>query len=91
MKNETYATMTTENQEKQGSKWVTVETETKKITKEFYRNIVDPQAIRFMRNLGGIETIQKNYTCFGYIPVRILSTSPSKEKRTIRTFKFELD
>lgn len=91
MTNEIYATMTTENQEKQGSKWVTVETETKEITKEFYRNIVDPQAIRFMRNLGGIETIQKNYTCFGYIPVRILSTSPSKEKRTIRTFKFELD
>ena len=91
MKNETYATMTVETQTKQGSKWVTVETETKEISKQFYQNIIDPQAIKFMRNLGGVETIQKNYTCFGYIPVRILSTSPSREQRTVRTFKFALD
>ena len=86
-----YAIMTIETQEKQGSKWATVETETKEISREFYRNIVDPQAIRFMRNLGGIETIQKNYTCFGYLPVRILSTSPSRQTRIIRSFKFDLD
>lgn len=86
-----YATMTTETQEKNGSKWVTVNIETKEISKQFYYNIIDPQAIRFMRNLGGIETVQKNYTCFGYIPVRILSTSPNRQTRIIRTFKFDLD
>ena len=86
-----YAIMTTETQQKQGSKFVTVETETKEITKQHYHNIIDPQTIRFMRNLGGIETVQKNYTCFGYIPVRILSTSPNRQTRIIRTFKFDLD
>lgn len=59
-----YAIMTTETQQKQGSKFVTVETETKEISREFYRNIIDPQAIRFMRNLGGIETIQKKLYLF---------------------------
>lgn len=91
MRNDTYATMTRETQEKQSSKWVTTNTETRKITREFYRNYTDPQAIKFMRNLGGIETVQKNYTCYGYIPVRILSTSPDRETRIITTFKFDLD
>lgn len=91
MRNDTYAIMTKETQEKQGSKWVTVETEEKEITREHYRNIIDPQATKFFRNLGGIETIQKNYTCFGYIPYRILSTSPDRQTRIIRTFKFALD
>lgn len=87
MKNENFAVLTMETQEKQGSRWVTIETETKTISKEFYNNITDEKAIRFFRNLGGIETVQRNYTKMGYIPVRILSTSPNRERRIIRTFE----
>ena len=87
MKNEDFAVLTTETQEKVNSKWFTVESEQKTISKEFYNNITDEKAIRFFRNLGGIVTVQRNYTKMGYIPVRILSTSPNRETRIIRTFE----
>ena len=87
MKNENFAVLTMETQEKQGSKWITTEIESKTISKEFYNNITDERAIRFFRNLGGIETVQRNYTKMGYIPVRILSTSPDRQRRIIRTFE----
>ena len=87
MKNKDFAILTLETQEKQGSKWITTETETKTISKSFYYNMIDEKAIRFFRNLGGIETVQRNYTKMGYIPVRILSTSPDRQTRIIRTFE----
>ena len=87
MKNQNFAVLTLETQEKRGSKWFTVESEQKTISKQFYNNITDEKAIRFFRNLGGIETVQRNYTKMGYIPVRILSTSPNRETRIIRTFE----
>lgn len=87
MKNEDFAVLTLERQEKQGSKWVTTETETKTISKLFYYNVTDEKAIRFFRNLGGIETVQRDYTKMGYIPVRILSTSPNRQTRIIRSFE----
>lgn len=87
MKNEDFAIMKIETQEKQGSRWITTETETKTILKSFYNNLVDEKAIRFFRNLGGIETVQRDYTKMGYLPVRILSTSPNRETRIIRTFE----
>lgn len=87
MKNEDFAILTTETQEKQGSRWITTETETKTISKSFYNNMTDEKTIRFFRNLGGIETVQRNYTKMGYLPVRILSTSPNRETRSIYNFE----
>lgn len=87
MKNEDFAILTIETQEKQGSRWITTETETKTVSNWFYNNITDEKAIRFFRNLGGIETMQRDYTKMGYLPVRILSTSPNRETRIIRTFE----
>lgn len=83
-----YAVMTTQTQEKRGCKWETIETKTEEISKEFYNNTVDPRAIRFFRRLGGIETVQRNYTEYGYLPIRILSTSPDRQKRIIKEFSF---
>lgn len=87
MKNKDFAILTLETQEKQGSLWITTETETKTILKSFYNNLIDERAIRFFRNLGGIETVQRDYTKMGYLPVRILSTSPNRQTRIIRTFE----
>lgn len=83
-----YAKMTLTTQEKNGTRWETVGTETKEISREFYRNATDEKAIKFFRRLGGIETIQKNYTKWGFLPVRILSTSPDRQQRIIREFDF---
>ena len=81
-------TLTTENYEKQGSKWVLVETETEDIPFEYYLNAVD--ASPFFKNLGGKESISKSYTVAGYIPVEIKSTSPDGTKRTVRKYDFAL-
>lgn len=87
MKNEDFAILTLETQEKQGSRWITVETETKTVSNWFYDNITDEKAIRFFRRLGGIETVQRDYTKMGYLPVRVLSTSPDRQTRVIYNFE----
>lgn len=45
-------------------------------------------SMSFFRNLGGSESLQRAYTCNGYSPVKLTSTSPDKEMRTIRTFRY---
>jgi hypothetical protein len=62
--------------------------ETKQIDWEQYKNIIDPKTSQFMRRLGGSESITKGYTCRGYNVVKVVSTSPDKENRTIRQFEF---
>lgn len=76
------------NYEKRGTKWVEVERTTENINFIFYSNIVDPAAIRFFRNLGGIERITKSYTKRGYLPIEVSSTSPDREHKTVRSFSF---
>ena len=81
---------TTKLVKRQGTKTVyNVESiETKQIDWEQYKNIIDPQTSRFMRRLGGSESVTKSYTCRGYNVVKVVSTSPDKENRTIREFEF---
>ncbi len=80
---------TTKQIKKEGTKTVWInkqEPKTEVITETQYNNIID--ASPFMRRLGGSEHNVKSYTCRGYKVVRNTSTSPDKEKRTIRAFKF---
>ena len=77
--------MTQTYQAKKGSKWIDTETHTKSITTKFYMNTLE--AIPFFRNMGS-ETVYKAYTRMGYIPYKIISTSPSKNIRVIREFCF---
>ena len=85
-----YATMRKTNMElKAGTKTVyqTVNVEETTISEEQYKNIVG--SMPFFRRLGGSEYATKNYTSKGYLVVRIMSTSPCKTMRTIRTFNFD--
>lgn len=61
--------------------------ETRMINYEEYNNIVD--AIPFMRNLGGTETVRlEKYSRYGYNLVRyIKSTSPDGTQSVIYRFK----
>lgn len=80
---------TTKQVKKEGTKTVWVdagEPKTEQITETQYDNIIG--ASPFMRRLGGSEYNVKSYTCRGYKVVRNQSTSPDKQKRTIREFKF---
>ena len=75
----------TERFEKRGKKWEIVSTETEKCTPYYYFNTVD--AIPFFRRLGGNERISCGYCVRGYVPLQIVSTSPDKLSKTVRTFK----
>ena len=78
--------VTITNQNKDGRRWTTSEKETKTIKPEFYMNTID--AVPFFKAIGGKEKVEKTYTKYGLIPVRIVSTRPDGNKRTIREFKF---
>lgn len=81
----------TRQAKKQGFKnaYETLETVTKEITREQYNKITDEGTIKFFRRLGGYESVTKNYTSLGYIPVKIISTSPDKNEKVIREFEFK--
>jgi hypothetical protein len=40
------------------------------------------------RSWGGSETVERAYTSQGYKVVKLTSTSPNKQTKIIRTFKF---
>ena len=61
---------------------------TENITREQYVRIAGDDTLKCFRRMGGSETAIKGYTCRGYLTTRLTSTSPSKETKIIRTFKF---
>lgn len=76
-------------QTKKGNRWINTNIEDyKEITLDFYKNCTSEDTIRFFRSIGS-ERVYKNYTSLGYIVTKIISTSPSKEERSIREFKVE--
>ena len=86
-------TMNTINQvKKEGTKtvWETIEENTSIINEEHYNNCTCDDTLRFFRRLGGSETLTRSYTKCGYLVTKLVSTSPDKQKRTIREFSFEL-
>lgn len=69
--------------------YVEVEKETSTILEYEYNNIVDDKTVKWFRRLGGKETITKAYTCNGYCVVKLVSTSPDKQNKTVREFNFK--
>ena len=66
------------------NKYVTIEEVTKTIDEERYNNITSEEAIKYFRDLGGTEKATRK----GGRVTKLVSTSPSGELRTIRTFEF---
>ena len=58
------------------------------ITEQNYKNIVSDDTIKFFRRLGGRESVTRGYTRVGYLVVRLVSTSPDRQSKTIREFDF---
>ena len=72
---------------KAGTKGIWTLTETEEahpITEEQHNNIIE--AAPFFRNLGGSETLQKSYTSAGNVVTKIISKSPDRTQKTVRTF-----
>ena len=66
------------------NKYVTIDKVTKTIDEEKYNNMTSKETIKFFRGLGGTEKVTRK----GGRVTRLVSTSPSGELRTIRTFEF---
>ncbi len=85
-------TMNTTNLvKKEGTKTVWIaENETQEIVnEEHYNNCTCDDTVRFFRRLGGSETLTRSYTKCGYLVTKLVSTSPDKQKRTVREFSFD--
>ena len=66
------------------NKYVTIDKVIKTIDEESYNNMTSKETIKFFKGLGGTEKATRK----GGIVTRLVSTSPSGELRTIRTFEF---
>lgn len=80
--------LTTQKQIKVGSKFITTETENEVIDFKTFDLLTNKDTLKWFRNLGGSETATKEYTSRGYNITKLVSTSPNKQERTIRTFNF---
>ncbi len=56
-----------------------------------YHNITCDDTLKWFRRFGGSETAERNYTELGYRVVKLTSTSPNKEMKTIRNFSFHVN
>ena len=59
------------------------------ITAREYGLTTNDDTQKWFRRLGGSETAVKGYTCDGYKITRLTSTSPDKQTKIVREFKFE--
>ena len=66
------------------NKYVTLNKVIKTITEEIYNNMTSTETFKFFRGLGGTEKVTRK----GGRVTRLVSTSPSGDLRTVRTFKF---
>ena len=69
--------------------YLTKEVETEEITEKAYNRITGEETLKWFRRLGGTETALRAYTCRGYNIIRLTSTSPDRQTKIIRTFKFQ--
>ena len=75
---------------KEGTETVYIETEREvyQIPEHHYNNIVD--GMRFFRRLGGTETATRSYTSRGFKVVKLVSKSPDRQTKIVRTFNFDI-
>ena len=66
------------------NKYVTIDKVTKTIDEERYNNMTSKETLKYFRNLGGTEKVTRK----GGRVTKLVSSSPSGELRTIRTFEF---
>ena len=64
--------------------YVTIDKVIKTITEELYDNMTSKETIKYFRNLDGTEKVTRKQ---GRV-TRLVSTSPSGDLRTVRTFEF---
>ena len=64
-----------------------IETEITTIDQEEYDNIFNKKTQAFFKGIGGYERASKSYTNAGYIVTKLISISPDKTIKIVRTIK----
>lgn len=59
------------------------------ITDKEYNLLTNDDTVKWFRRLGGSESLQRSYTCAGYKVYKLTSTSPDRQIKVIREFKFK--
>jgi hypothetical protein len=60
------------------------------VTEREHNLATKDETIKWFRRLGGKENVTRAYTALGYVPIKIVSTSPNGFDRTIREYKIKL-
>ena len=63
--------------------------EVETITDKEHNLITCDNTVKWFRRLGGSESLQRSYTCAGYKVYKLTSTSPDKQNKIVREFKFK--
>jgi len=63
-------------------------TEAEEVTMKQHGLATNNDTLRWFRRLGGTETVTRGYTSQGYLVTKLVSTSPDKEIKKIREYKF---
>ena len=66
-----------------------VSKEVKEVTKRQHELTTNNDTIKWFRRLGGSQSVTHGYTYAGYVVIKLVSTSPDKERKTVREYKFK--
>ena len=66
-----------------------VSKEVKEVTERQYKLTTNDDTIKWFRRLGGSQNVTRGYTYAGYVVIKLVSTSPDKQSKTIREYKFK--
>ena len=62
--------------------------EVREVTKKQHSLTTNDDTCKFYRRLGCSETKQMSDTCLGYVCTKLISTSPDRQTKVIREYKF---
>jgi ribosomal protein L15E len=66
-----------------------VSKEVEMLTEKQHHLTTCDDTVKWFRRFGGSETVTRGYTCAGYKVVKLISTSPDKQTKIVREFRFK--
>ena len=66
-----------------------VSKEVTEITERQHELTTNDDTIKWFRRLGGSQSVTHGYTYAGYVVIKLVSTSPDKQNKTVREYKFK--
>ena len=89
MKNITITLNTSTYMLNKDGKYIHLTDKVDEISNDKYQLLTSKDTSKFFIQLGGTEKLYKEYTIIGNVVVRIVSISPDKNNKTVRSFTFK--